>query len=205
MELSFLGGGCIKLSGKGLTLLANPAATEPAQAKAIAKADVILMTGPIQEPLTTEAMVVDSPGEYEIKGAMVTGVPAQLHIDESGHRATIYSVLVDGVNVVVVGNIDPNLEETQIEPLGQVHALVVPVGGHGLTLDAMGAAGIISKLEPTYVIPVHYDDGTTYDMPQDGLDVFLKEMGSNPEPVAKLKINSKELPVETTVVVLDKN
>lgn len=205
MELSFLGGGCVRLSGRGLTLLTDPSPADPAQAKAAAKADVVLLTGLASSPVATEAMIIDSPGEYEVKGAMITGVPAQLHIDESGHRATVYSVLVEGVNVVVVGNIDPKLEETQIEPLGQVHALVVPVGGHGLTLDATGAAGIISKLEPTYVVPVHYDDGSSYEMPQDQLEVFLKEMGSNPEPVTKLKINPRELPAETTVVVLERN
>jgi hypothetical protein len=54
------------------------------------------------------------------------------------------------------------------------------------------------------VIPVHYDDGKTkYPVAQDGVDLFLKELGSTPEPVAKLKV-SGELPAETQVVLLSR-
>jgi len=88
--------------------------------------------------MLTGAMNVDGPGEYEVKGAMITGVPARLHIDEDGHRGTAYSILMDGVNVVVTGNISGKLDEDQVENLGQVDVLVVPVGGTGLTLDAEG-------------------------------------------------------------------
>ena len=52
-------------------------------------------------------------------------------------------------------------------------------------------------------MPVHYDDGVSkYPMPQDGVELFLKEMGVNPEPESKLRVNSKEAPTETQVVVL---
>jgi L-ascorbate metabolism protein UlaG (beta-lactamase superfamily) len=150
-------------------------------------------------------MTIDSPGEYEVKGVMVTGVPARLHIDESGKRGTVYSITVDGVNVVAVGNIAGRLDDSQVESLGNVDVLVIPVGGHGLTLEAEEAATVVSQLEPSYVIPVHYDDGkTTYAMPQSKVDEFLKEMGSKlPEELeSKLKVNAKEAPVETQVVVL---
>jgi len=84
-----------------------------------------------------------------------------------------------------------------------VDVLIVPVGGNGLTLDAEGAAAVVAQLEPGYVVPVHYNDGVSkYPMPQDGVDKFLKEMGVNPEPENKLKVNSKEAPAETQVVVL---
>jgi L-ascorbate metabolism protein UlaG (beta-lactamase superfamily) len=130
-------------------------------------------------------------------------VPAKLHIDESGHRGTVYSVNIDGVNVVVAGNIAGKLDADQLENLGQVDVLVVPVGGHGLTLDAEGAASVVAQLEPGYVVPVHYDDGVTkYPMPQAGVEEFLKEMGVSPEPESKLRINQKEAPAETQVVLL---
>jgi L-ascorbate metabolism protein UlaG (beta-lactamase superfamily) len=90
-----------------------------------------------------------------------------------------------------------------VEALGQIDILVVPVGNHGLTLDAQAAAAFVSQLEPKYVIPTHFDDGKTkYEVPQDKVDAFLKEIGSNPEPQSKLKILAKDLPLETTAVVL---
>jgi len=99
----------------------------------------------------------------------------------------------------------PDLTEvlSTIGNAGSTDVLVVPVGGKGLTLDAEGAAAVVAQLEPGYVVPVHYDDGVSkYPMPQDGVDLFLKEMGVNPEPESKLRVNSKEAPTETQVVVL---
>jgi L-ascorbate metabolism protein UlaG (beta-lactamase superfamily) len=194
MDITYLGAGSVKLAGKSLNVVSDPIGT--------VKADVVTLSGPAEAeagwPEIAGAMVIDVPGEYEVKGAMIFGVPARLHIDETGHRGTVFSVVIDGVNVVIAGNISGKLEN-----LGQVDVLVVPVGGNGLTLDAEGAAAVVAQLEPGYVVPVHYDDGVSkYPMPQAGVDKFLKEMGVNPEPESKLKVSPKEAPAETQVVVL---
>jgi L-ascorbate metabolism protein UlaG (beta-lactamase superfamily) len=200
MDITYLGAGSVKLSGKNLNVISDPLT--------VGKADVVTISGPHPEegkswPVPETAMAIDSPGEYEVKGAMITGVPARLHIDEDGHRGTTYSVVIDGVNVVIAGNISGKLDADQVEHLGQVDVLVVPVGGNGLTLDAEGAAALVAQLEPGYVVPVHYDDGVTkYPMPQAGVEKFLKEMGTNPEPESKLRVIAKEAPAETQVVVL---
>ncbi len=198
MEVINLGGGSVKLTGKNLSVICDPADS--------GKADVYLLSDEDQEVKAGGAMVIDGPGEYEVKGAMVTGVSAQRHTDtpEEPQKATMYSADIDGVNVAFLGNVAPGLSDTQVEALGQVDVLIVPVGGHGLTLDTTGAAQMVSRLEPKYVVPVHYDDGTKYAMPQDGVDVFLKEMGASPEPLPKLKIVGKDMPLETEVVVLEK-
>jgi L-ascorbate metabolism protein UlaG (beta-lactamase superfamily) len=203
MDITYLGGGSVKLSGRQLNVVCDPAVD------AKVKADVVTWSAALKEGegevygAPAGAMVFDGPGEYEVKGAMITGVPARLHVDESGHRGTAYSIVIDGVNVVVTGNISGKLDEDQVENLGQVDVLVVPVGGGGLTLDAEGAAAVVTQLEPSYVVPVHYDDGVTkYAVPQTGVETFLKEMGSNPEPEGKLRVNPKEAPAETQVVLL---
>jgi L-ascorbate metabolism protein UlaG (beta-lactamase superfamily) len=201
MDITYLGAGSVKLAGKSLNVVCDPMTT--------VKADVVTISGPseAQSGWTSidGAMTVDVPGEYEVKGAMITGVPAQLHIDESGHRGTVFSIVIDGVNVVITGNISGKLDQDQIENLGQVDVLVVPVGGGGLTLDAEGAAAVIGQLEPGYVIPVHYDDGVTeYEVPQSGVDKFLKEMGVTVEPESKLRVNAKETPEEMQVVLLSR-
>lgn len=203
MDITYLGAGAVKLAGRNLTVVCDPVAGMNF------KADVVTWSSNLREgegeiyAAPDGVMVLDGPGDYEIKGAMITGVPAQLHMDESGQRGAVYSIVLDGVNVVVTGNISGKLPDDEVEQLGQVDVLVVPVGGHGLTLDAAGAAAVVTQLEPSYVVPVHYDDGvSTYAMPQAGVDEFLKEMGSNPEPENKLRLNQKEAPAETQVVVL---
>ena len=203
MDITYLGAGSVKLSGKNLNLVCDPYDDKMGLGKFNTKTDVVVLTGPEGFGRVEGARVFDGPGEYEVKGATITGVPARLHIDESGYRGTAYSVVIDGINVVMTGNIAGKLDEDQVENLGQVDVLVVPVGGHGLTLDAEGAASVVTQLETTYVVPVHYDDkNTTYAMPQDGVDKFLKEMGVSPEPESKLRIGSKEASAETQVVLL---
>jgi L-ascorbate metabolism protein UlaG (beta-lactamase superfamily) len=203
MDITYLGAGAVKLAGRNLTVVCDPIAGMNF------KADVVTWSSNLREGegetyyAPEGVMVLDGPGDYEIKGAMITGVPAQLHLEESGQRGTVYSIVLDGVNVVVTGNISGKLPDDEVELLGQVDVLVVPVGGRGLTLDAAGAAAVVTQLEPSYVIPVHYDDGvSTYAMPQAGVEEFLKEMGASPEPESKLRINQKEAPAETQVVLL---
>jgi L-ascorbate metabolism protein UlaG (beta-lactamase superfamily) len=206
LDITYLGGGSIKVSGKRLDIICDPAVGSKV------KADVVTWSAePSVEGVRFEApqgiMVIEGPGEYEVKGANITGVPTRLHTDsdEEGQRGTAYSLVVDGINVAVVGNVTGKLAEDEVETLGQVDVLVVPVGGGGFTLDAQGAAEVVAQLEPNWVVPVHYDDGSTkYPVPQAKVDEFLKEMGANPEPMTKLKVSQKEPPAETQVVLLSR-
>lgn len=201
MDITYLGKGGIKLTGKAISVLCDPFEASP---KVLGSADVVVWSQ-IDDIIPSAGMVIDTPGEYEVKGALIQGIPTRLHIDEAGNRGTLYTITIDGVDVVYTGNIAPGLSDAQLEAIGEVDVLVVPVGGHGLTLDATGAASIVSQVEPKYVIPTHYgDDGAKYPVEQEKLEAFLKEMGSNPEPISKLKVSSADLPQETTVVVLSR-
>jgi L-ascorbate metabolism protein UlaG (beta-lactamase superfamily) len=203
MDITYLGAGSVKLSGKNLSVICDPYDDTAGLSAINAMADVVTLSAPEGFGDISTSMVFDGPGEYEVRGASIVGIPARLHIDESGHRGTTYGLLIDGVNVVVTGNIAGKLDEDQVEKLGQVDVLVVPVGGFGLTLDAEGAAEVVTQLEPSYVIPIHYDDGVTkYPLPQAKVELFLKEMGASPEAQAKLRVNPKEAPPETQVVLL---
>lgn len=207
MEITFLGMNCVRLTSKDLAVLCDPYPKSSGLPEIKLSNDATLLSVAGSDVPAKPGMVIDSPGEYEVKGATITGVPARLHIDapESPTKAAAYSVAIDGIRVGYFGNIAAELTGEQIEALGQIDVLVLPVGGHGLTLEPTEAASIISQLEPKLVIPTHYDDGSTkYEMPQDKLDVFLKEVGSSPEPQPKLRVTTKDLPLETTITVLQR-
>jgi L-ascorbate metabolism protein UlaG (beta-lactamase superfamily) len=93
-----------------------------------------------------------------------------------------------------------------VEDFGPIHVALVPVGDGG-GLNANKAVEIISMLEPSIVIPMHYATAATGNtqQPLDPIDKFLKEMGiSTHETLASLKIpNVASLPEETKVVILD--
>jgi len=83
--------------------------------------------------------------------------------------------------------------------------MFVPVGGHGYTLDAVGALKLIKKIEPKLVIPTHYDDkALTFSVPQQSLEEAIKALGMEPkETVAKLKLKQSEMSDVTQLIVLE--
>jgi len=87
------------------------------------------------------------------------------------------------------------LTSEQIEQIGDVDILMIPVGGV-YTLDAKQASSIISQIEPKMVIPMHYQV-PKLNLKLNSLDQFLKEIGSpNIEPQRKFKVKMSDIPKE---------
>lgn len=153
---------------------------------------------------------IEGPGEYELAQVAIKGIPAIRHLDHESHEplSTIYRIESSDVRVAVLGNIAPKLSEEQLEEIGIVDVLVIPVGGNGYTLDATSAATIVRQIEPRAVIPVHYaDPSLKYEVPQDTLDIFTKELAAPIEDAGtKYKIKSAaSVPQALTVMKLDRS
>lgn len=151
-------------------------------------------------------LVIDGPGEYEVGDFTVRGIAAMRHIDASDQEqlATIYRIECGDVRVAVLGNVDLSLSDEQLEQLGVIDILVVPVGGGGYTLDATNAATLVGRVEPKVVVPVHYaDPALHYEVPQDSLEHFTKEMSGPLESSPKYKVKSASaLPTALTIIHL---
>jgi L-ascorbate metabolism protein UlaG (beta-lactamase superfamily) len=148
---------------------------------------------------------ITGPGEYEIGGVFITGLSTdgeRKKKDADGKRNTLYVFDFDGLTVCHLGDLDHVPTQTQIEALGAVDVALIPVGGGG-GLNAAQAAEVVSLLEPSVVIPMHYKTEAV-SLKLDPVSKFLKEMGLGalkPEPAIKLTKSS--LPDETKVVLLD--
>lgn len=135
-------------------------------------------------------LVIDGPGEYGVAELDILGVPAQRHLDSEseGRTSTMYRIEIGEARIGVIGNIYEKLSDEQLEELGVLDILIIPVGGGGYTLDATGAASVVRMISPKIVIPVHYDDKQLkYEVPQDKLEQFIAELGAPVEVVAKYK------------------
>src|SRR5690606_12737798 len=155
----------------------------------------------------SERPVLEGPGEYEVGPFAITGLETMHHVDNDGTmKATSYRIVVDNIVVGVIGNIQSDLNEDQLEKLGLVDILVVPVGGGGYTLDDKEATSLVRKVEPRAVIPVHYNDSAiNYEVTQDDVSLFIAELGAPVEDHAKLKIKSaNDLPATLTVYKLER-
>lgn len=205
MELTYKGANCIVLTTKKAQVVIDDNLAQLGQKSVSAKANVALFTSPmLKTENKSEAFVIDGPGEYEISEVSVIGVPTRAHMDEDGaHTATIYRLTAASTNVAVLGHIYPDLSEEQLEKIGMVDVLIIPVGGNGYTLDATGAAKIIKKIEPKIVIPTHYSQsGINYEVPQNDLEAFTKELGVTAEKNDKVKIKSGIVPENMVVYEL---
>ncbi|OYX39830.1 Zn-dependent hydrolase [Candidatus Saccharibacteria bacterium 32-50-10] len=155
-------------------------------------------------------LMFHGPGEYEAGDVALIGIPARRHIDtvEQGNQATIYRVTIGGVRLAVLGNVASPLGDDQLESIGVVDMVVIPVGGNGYTLDGTDAAAMIRQIEPRAVIPVHYaDSGLSYEVPQDDFEVFVKELGAGVvEAGPKFKVKGEaSVPEQLTVIKISRS
>lgn len=149
-------------------------------------------------------LVIDSPGEYGVAEFDICGVPARRHIDSEseGLATTMYRVKLGDTRIGILGNIDEHLSDEQLEALGVLDILIIPVGGAGYTLDATGAASVVRMIGPKIVIPVHYADSSIkYEVPQGELSLFVSEMGAPVEKVSKYKFKSLPAAQSTLSIV----
>jgi L-ascorbate metabolism protein UlaG (beta-lactamase superfamily) len=159
-------------------------------------------------PKVEDGMLIDGPGEYEVKDVSIKGIPAERMIDhDKSQKATIYRIATSQVSVVVLGHVAIPLSEQQLEDIGVVDIVIVPIGGNGYTFDAHQAVETIGQIGPKVVIPTHYEDGATkYEVPQMSLEAFVKELGATEHvTVAKYKIKNGILPEVLTLVELTRS
>lgn len=196
MDIQWYGANCIAISGKQGRIVVDDNLADLGGKSVIKQGDIALYTmshsGPAHEP----RLLIDQPGEFEVFGISVYGIAARAHMDEEGKMtATMYKIITEEISVLVTGHVYPELSDNQLESIGMVDVMFVPVGGNGYTLDGIGALKLIKKIEPKIIIPTHYDDAKlNFQVPQQPLEQALKALAMEPkETVAKLRLKSSDL------------
>lgn len=209
-DLEYKGGNTVIFSSKKVSITVDPKLSVVGLKDVKTKDEVELATETRFSINNPEArIIIDSPGEYEVGDFTIRGIAATRHIDtpEQEKLSTVYRLECGDVKVAVLGNIDTKLDEDQLEAIGVVDILIIPVGGGGYTLDATSAAALTRSIEPKVVIPVHYaDSALKYEVPQDELATFVSELGAPVETSAKYKVKSStSLPAVLTVIELTRS
>lgn len=213
MEITWYGHSCFRLTERNFATVV----TDPYDSRSIGyeplklKADIVTVSHDASGHNNTAAVkgsghTIDGPGEFEIGGVFITGVQTDgagaRKKKDASPRNTLYVFDYDGITVAHLGDLQQVPTQAEIEALGTVNVALVPVGG-GEGLNAAKAAEVISLLEPSIVVPMHYATPDSK-VNLDSLNKFIKEMGlSKPAPQPSLKITRSGLPGETRVVVLD--
>lgn len=208
MDIQYYGGNCVVLSSKGVRIIIDDTLAELGL-KSVTKAeDVALFTGPHTATKTGGRLIIDGPGEYEVSGLSIIGIAARAHMDPEGTRnATMYKVMTDDTNYLITGHIYPDLSDDQLEVIGMVDVMIVPVGGNGYTLDPTGALQLAKKIEPKIVIPTHYaDEALRYPVEPQALDQVLKNLGMEPKETSnKYRFKPGEASDATQLIVVSRS
>jgi L-ascorbate metabolism protein UlaG (beta-lactamase superfamily) len=208
MDVQFYGANCISLTTKQARVIIDDNLTDLGGKSVTKTGDIALFTMAHGDPASETKIVIDQPGEYEVSGVSIYGIPARAHIDEASKKtATMYKVVIDDLKILVTGHIYPELSDKQLEQIGMIDVMFVPIGGNGYTLDPVGALKIIKKVEPKLVVPTHYDtDKLSYPVPQQSLADALRTLAMEPkEAAAKLKIKSSDLGDVLQLVVVEQS
>jgi L-ascorbate metabolism protein UlaG (beta-lactamase superfamily) len=209
MEINWLGHSCFRIRGSQAAVVTDPYAPDLGYSLGKPKARIVTVSHPhpghsYVEGVGGEPKVLSGPGEYEISGILIIGM-ATFHDAEGGSQRgknTVYLMEIDEVTVCHLGDLGHMLTAEQIEELGNVDVLLVPVGGVS-TIDAPVAAEIARRLEPRVVIPMHYKTGAL-SRELEPVGRFLKEMGvEQVTSQPKLSLNKSNLPLSTQVYLLD--
>ncbi len=210
MEITWYGQTCFRLSERGLaSVVTDPYPPDVGLEYPRSRAHIVTMSYDDPECRYTKGVrgpfkLLDGPGEYEIGGVFVTGISTFADARRGATRGlnTIFTFRFDGLTVCHLGRLGHVPTQSQVENLGTVNILLVPVGGGG-SLTPARASEVISLFEPNLVVPMYYKvEGLKTKLGT--LNRFLKEMGVDKvEGQETLKVNQTKLSEETQVVVLD--
>lgn len=201
MTISWYGEACFLLESGGVRILIEPPQKESGINSPRLKSDVLIYSKSRNSegsPLSgseTGTFVIDSPGEYEIKGINVLGIA-----DEEN---TLYNIEIDGIKISHLGFLGKDLDNGKMALINDPDIIFVPVG-NGSVLDAEKAMKLINKIEPSVAIPMLYDI-KGLKIKRAPLSIFLKESEAKESSQPKLTIKKKDLiEEETKIVILEK-
>jgi L-ascorbate metabolism protein UlaG (beta-lactamase superfamily) len=206
MQIQYFGLSSFKITTKEAVTITDPFHKDSGLTPPRGAADILILAElgnklySAASGISGEPFLMDTPGEYDLKGVTVTGIPMK----QEDKYVTAFLIESEDLRILNLTHIKEwTMKEDEIEELGEIDILILPVGGNTV-LSASAAAKVVNEVEPKIVIPAHYKmSGLILDV--DPLDKFIKEMGGKSETSEKLNIKKKDIVDQegTRVVVLE--
>jgi L-ascorbate metabolism protein UlaG (beta-lactamase superfamily) len=214
MDITFLGHSSFRLKGKTATVVTDPFDPEVVGLKfPKVTADIVTVSHQHEDHNQADLVkgvkrLVSGPGEYEIMGVSIIGIPT-FHDEKKGAKRgknTIYVYEMDGLRLVHLGDLGHKLHEKILEKIGDIDILMVPVGGE-YTIGPTEAVEVARAIEPKMVIPMHYQmpglNPATF-AKLSSTKPFLAEIGLLVEKTDKLSVKKENIGEESKVILLEK-
>ncbi len=225
MHLTWLGLSAFKIESKDAVIVTDPFAPPHAEKTLRAKADLVTVSNPEDDAhnhvsaILGSPFVIDTPGEFEVKGVYVQGIglwrqeaesaterprsrkQSAASSEQAAAASTVCTFELEGMRLAHLGDLRGVPPADVLERIDGVDLLFIPVGG-GTTLEPDAAMKVVNAVEPRVVVPMHFRSEGLRDklLPA---DVFLREIGaSKVEPLERATIKKRDLTEEGTTVML---
>ncbi|HHX58238.1 MAG TPA: MBL fold metallo-hydrolase [Candidatus Moranbacteria bacterium] len=214
MLITYYGHSCFKIQTKpkrgdqDVTIYLDPFDKSVGLKPPQGKADIVLSSHSHSDHSNTQGLregffLVDAPGEYTLQGISIIGLES-FHDDQKGAlrgRNTIFIIESEGMRVCHLGDLGHPLSEEQVEEIGDIDILMIPVGGT-YTIDAQTAQKISAHIEPSVIIPMHYKmKDSTIDVADE--KEFLSLFGAEGKQVeTKLNLKKKDTDEKENHIIL---
>ena len=160
LKLTWLGHACFALEAENYRILLDPYAPDyvPGLGRVETSANLVLCSHDHADHGWKEGIPMPL---NEVRCPFtVTAIPA-FHDEDMGSKRglnTIHVIEYEGIRVAHLGDLGHDLDEDDIETLGALDAVLIPIGGT-YTLDCQQASDLADKLQVKTVIPMHYRRG----------------------------------------------
>jgi L-ascorbate metabolism protein UlaG (beta-lactamase superfamily) len=215
MDITYLGHSSFKIKTKNATLVTDPYAATVGFKFPKTEADIVTVSHDHDDHNQSSLVegvkkVIDGPGEYEVMGVSILGF-SSYHDNEKGEgrgKNTIYVIEADGIRIAHLGDLGHSLSTELVDDIAAIDILMLPVGGD-YTIGAKEASEVVSKIDPYFVIPMHYQaaglNPATFSK-LEGVEAFIKETALPSETLPKFSIKKDEIMEDqnTKVIVLER-
>jgi len=214
MEIRYLGHASFLIKSKDAKLVTDPFDSVMVGFK-FPKIDADIVTISHQHKDHNQAknvegtpLIIEMPGEFQKKDIRVTGYQS-FHDNVKGAERgenTIYKIESEGIAVLHCGDLGYVPDDGLLDLIGVVDVLMVPVGGN-YSLDSEQAAQLIKKIEPSFIIPMHFNSpkhNQAHFSKLTSVKDFLSKMSAeNTIPLPKLVIKKETIIEEMKVILLE--
>ncbi len=205
MHISWHGHYTLKIQVGDITLLIDPLSPETGLSPVRGKVTVVALSNPSDPTMSyrdaiSEAVVFDSPGEYETAGLALRALSWRA---DDGSERSLMRWHIEDMMLLHVGALNRELTDAELQELEKtaIDVLTVSVGG-GSGLNTKQALALVTTIEPRVVVPIHYH------LPKikeklEPVNRFAKEMGLDPKSAEKRVIlKANKLPTEDVTTIL---
>lgn len=200
MKIKWLGHSCFKIKSRsGIRIVTDPFDDNVGYKLPAVETDIVTISHGHYDHNFVDCVkgdfeVVSKVGNFYLKDIPITGIHTY-HDDEQGAKRgsnIVYTFEVDGLKLCHLGDLGHVLSPSQVEMIGKVDVLLIPVGGV-YTINFEGALNVVQQLNPSVVIPMHYKT-SALKFNLDAVESFTSNFESVVRPTSQVfEINKEDI------------